>query len=428
MKIKLIRRFFIIRLALSFIFDYWRIVFLKKRLEGDQLEEAVSRVSANAGKRMRNTAFRLEGIIVKVGQFLSTREDLLPKAFTEQLTDLQDTMPPVPFSKMKPYIEKQSNHRLDFIFGRFEENPVASASLAQVHKAILKDGSVVAVKVIRPNIEKIAKADLDSLGLMAKITKLFPSLRRKMNFVQLHQEFSETILRELDCRQELIHLQRFAAMFANDLRIKIPYAYVEYTTERILVMEFIEGTRVTELPKLHSLEVDATAIAKTLLEAYFLQLFVYGFIHVDPHPGNLLILSNHQICFLDFGMVDELDSEEVTLFRRLFQSILLGDLNVIMSTLKQLGFVTQQANQEAVRSVIRHMLDRFSDVDHPSDATIGLASLLRNNDLQLQAKYMFLLRSVGFMLSTLKRLAPNIPIFELLIQVGPVVFSRVREK
>jgi len=425
MKIKLIRRFFIIRLALSFIFDFWRIGFLKKRLQGEHLEEAINRICAYAGIRMRNTAFRLEGIIVKVGQFLSMREDLLPKAFTEQLTDLQDAMPPVPFSKMKPYLEKELNQRLESIFDRFEKNPIAAASLAQVHKAMLKDGSVVAVKVIRPNMEKIAKADLDSLGLVAKITKLFPSLRRKMNFVQLHLEFSQTILRELDCRQELIHLQRFSAMFEGDQRIKIPYAYQEYTTKRILVMEFIEGIRVTDRTRLHSLGVNTTVIAEILLKAYFLQLFVYGFIHVDPHPGNLLILSNHRICMLDFGMVDELSMDEVTLFRRLFQSIFLGDLNEILSVLAELGFVS---NKEAVRPIICQFLDQFSETTSPRDTTAEFGSLLRKNHLQLQAKYMFLLRSLGFMMSTLKRLTPNTSIFDLLIRVGPEVFRRDREK
>jgi predicted unusual protein kinase regulating ubiquinone biosynthesis (AarF/ABC1/UbiB family) len=427
MRSKIFRRFLLIRLALSFVVDYWRIRRLNKKWQGEQLKAAVDQVYANAGKRMCLTAFRLKGVIVKAGQFLSMRQDILPQAFTSQLEDLQDSIPAAPFTAVRPLIEQELKRKLHRVFKTFDEEAIAAASLAQVHKAVLLDGAEVAVKIFRPRMEKLIQVDLGTLGIIAKVTQRFPSFTHKMNFVELHRQFKETIERELDCRQELIHLQRFEEIFSNDKRIAVPKAYEEYTTQRLLVMEYVEGVRITDRKHLAEWGVNGLSIAETLLEAYFRQFLVYGFIHVDPHPGNLLVLPDQRLCFLDFGMINELTTDEVHTLRKLMQSILMRDLEGILIAFVQLGFLPSNVDRDQFKPMISQLLNRLNgDGNHQTPAlgavAAGMRSFLHESPIQLQAKYMLLIRCTGILITTLTILAPHNNWYESLMKVGPSVF------
>jgi predicted unusual protein kinase regulating ubiquinone biosynthesis (AarF/ABC1/UbiB family) len=427
MRLKIFRRFLLIRLALSFVVDYWRIRRLNKKWQGEQLKEAVDQVYANAGRRMRLTAFRLKGVIVKAGQFLSMRQDILPQSFIKELADLQDSLPAAPFAAVGPSIEHELRSKLNRVFASFEEDAIAAASLAQVHKAVLLDGTKVAVKIFRPRMEKLIQVDLSTLRLIAKVTQRFPSLTRKMNFVELHRQFKETIERELDCRQELIHLQRFAEIFSDDERIAVPRAYEEYTTQRLLVMEYIDGARITDRKRWMEWGVNGLSIAETLLEAYFRQFLVYGFIHVDPHPGNLLILPDKRLCFLDFGMINELKNNEIHSIRGLMQSILMRDTDGILTAFEQLGFLPLNADRNYFKPIIHQLLERLNgnsshQTPEMGSVAAGFRSFLHDSPIQLQAKYMLLIRGTGILITTLALLAPQHNWFESLMKVGPSVF------
>ncbi|MEC1722806.1 AarF/ABC1/UbiB kinase family protein [Schinkia azotoformans] len=429
MRLTIIRRILIIRLVVSLVLDYWKVCQIDKRLEGEERAAALNRIYSNAGKRARWTAFKLESIIVKIGQFLSMRGDILPHAFTEELTDLHDALPAATFSAVKPLLEKELNGNIYTVFKTFNEEPIAAASLAQVHKATLSDETVVAVKVIKPKMERFAHIDLNTIGLAAKVINRIPALRRKMNFVDMHREFTETIHRELDCHQELSHMERFSEMFTDNPNVKIPNVYKELSTKRILVMEFIEGARLTDHEILSKWQVDRTAIGETLLDAYFKQLLVFGFIHVDPHPGNLLILRDHRLCFLDFGMIDELTTDDVKTIRRLFQSIMLCDINGILSAFEDLGFLPPETNYKELIPMISLVLDRLDGRDGQQDSpelkqfVAGMKYFIKNSPIQLQAKYMFLLRGTGILITVLNQLAPDTNWLEILLRVGPPIFG-----
>jgi predicted unusual protein kinase regulating ubiquinone biosynthesis (AarF/ABC1/UbiB family) len=429
MILRIKRRILLIRLALSFVLDYRKIQRLNKRLSGGELEREVNRICAKAGRRMRNTAFQMKGIIVKVGQFLSMRKDVLPKAFIQELADLQDALPAEPFQNIKPFIEKELKKGIDEVFQEFDEIAVAAASLAQVHRAVLKDGTEVAVKILRPRIEELAQADLDTLGLIAKVTQRFPSLGRKMNFVLLHKEFTETIQRELNGISESEHMQRFAGMFSDNPQIVIPKVFDRYTSRRMLVMEYINGARITDRELLLKWGIDGQTVARALLDAYLKQLLIYGFIHVDPHPGNLLILPGNRICFLDFGMVDELTMEEVHTLRSLLKNILFQNIEGILSAFERLGFLAPGADVSHLEPIIHHVLDRLAgkveagEVPELSNVVGGLQSFLHDQSIQLQAKYMFLIRGTGILITTLAICAPHTDWMGLLFDVMPSVMS-----
>lgn len=429
MRLTIIRRLLIIRLVASLVFDYWKVCRIDKRLEGEERIAALNSIYSKAGKRVRWTAFKLKSIIVKIGQFLSMRGDILPSAFTKELTDLHDALPATPFSAVKPLLEKELNVSIHAVFQDFNEEPIAAASLAQVHKATLPDGTVVAVKVIKPKMERFAQIDLNTIGLAAKVIQRIPALRRKMNFVDMHREFTETIYRELDCSQELSHMERFAEMFSDNPNVKIPNVYKELCSRRILVMEYMEGARITDHETLTEWKVDQVAIAETLLDAYFKQLLVYGFIHVDPHPGNLLILPDHRLCFLDFGMMDELTTDEVKTIRRLFQSIMFSDIDGIVTAFEELGFLPPHTNHKELAPMITQILDRLGgEVGQQGSPELkqfvaGMKYFIKNSPIQLQAKYMFLLRGTGILITVLKQLAPSTNWMEVLLRVGPSTFS-----
>lgn len=417
----------LIRLVLSFVLDYWKIERLNKRLSGKEREREVNRVCQKAGIRMRNTASRMKGIIVKIGQFLSMRRDLLPQAFIQELADLQDAMPAESFQKIQPFIEQELKKNISEVFLEFDKQAVAAASLAQVHRAVLKDGTRVAVKILRPKMEKLAQADLDTLGLIAKVTQRFPKLGRKMNFVQLHREFTETIGRELNGYRESEQLRRFAKMFSNHQQIKIPKVFDSYTTARLIVMEYMEGARVTDDKLLFECNIDQPEIARTLLDAYVQQLLLYGFIHVDPHPGNLLIQPGNRLCFLDFGMVTELTADEVRTVRNLFQNILFQNIDGILSAFRHLGFLKPGIDDSHLKPLINHMLGQLSksngQVPELSDVVSGLQAFLHDQSIQLQAKYMFLIRGIGILITTLTLLAPRNDWMKLLFDIVPPVMA-----
>ncbi|WP_017753860.1 ABC1 kinase family protein [Calidifontibacillus oryziterrae] len=426
---KILRRLLIIRLALSLVVDYWKICRIDRRLQGEEREAAVNQIYTSAGIRMRKTAFRLKGVIVKIGQFLSMRQDILPKAFTLELAGLQDELPTAPLPAIKRLLENELKNFNTPIFKHFEEDAIAAASLAQVHKAFLFDGTEVAVKVIRPGIEKLARIDLATIGLVTKVIQRIPSLSRKMNFIQMHQEFTDTISRELDCLQEIKQMKRFEEMFASNQRIKIPKVYENFSTQRVLVMEHVEGARVTDYETLSKWGIDPASIAETLLDAYFRQILVFGYIHLDPHPGNLLILPDNRLCFLDFGMVDELTAEEVKTIRWLVQSIMLGNLDGILSTFEELGFLPADANRKDLQPTLSQVLERLhnsgSQQSKPEfkHVVAGLRHFIKNSPLQLQAKYMFLIRCIGILITVLSILAPRTDWFEILYRIGPSVFN-----
>lgn len=427
MRLVIIRRILTVRLALLFIIDYWRICIVSRRLEGKAREEAVNRICQKAGRRMKNTAFLLKGIIVKIGQFLSMRHDVLPSAFTQELIDLQDSLPAIPYHRISRSIEKELGKPIEDVFQTFEKDAVAAASLAQVHRAILKDGNKVAVKILRPNIEKIAKADMSTLRLIARVVQRIPALRKKMNFVELHQEFSKTIYRELDGIQEMGHIQKFKHLFHQS--IKVPTVYEQYTTKRLLIMEYIEGTKIADQAQLKNDNINTLKNAEVILECYLRQVLVHGFIHLDPHPGNILIKRNGQVCFLDFGMVTQLSTEEIQTIRDLLQSIMFADVDGIVSCIEKLGYIPDQTQKERVTLIIKSIYDSLLYSQDQTDQApsfqrvVGtLRSFIKDNPIQLQAKYMFLLRCIGILMTTLTTLAPTIILKESLMKFGPDVF------
>ena len=280
----------------------------KRRVSGSQapVPSALTR-----WQRIRMALEELGPSFVKLGQIAATRPDMIPQELCDELAKLQDTVPPFGFDRVRRTVEDELGDSLDVLFEEFDQTPVASASIAQVHRAVLPasgesgqtDGKVVAVKIQRPGIRRTIEVDLEIMLDLARLMERHIHGLDAVNPVGIVQEFARTIRKELDFTIEADHIERFARNFESNDDVYVPRVFRQHSTPKVLTMEFIEGVKVSDTTSLREGGFDLELIASRGADLILEQIFVHGFFHADPHPGNILILADNVICFLDYGMM-----------------------------------------------------------------------------------------------------------------------------
>lgn len=308
-----------------------RLPFRKMR----QAQEEISLLSAP--ERLRRAFEELGPAFVKLGQLLSTRSLLLPPPFIAELSKLHDQVPPIPFDRVLAVLNAELRHPSTDFFTSIEEEPVGSASMAQVHRAVRLDGGKCVIKVQRPDIENIVRVDLEIIAQLAAL------LENHVEGWKVHQptavvaEFARQMEQELDLAAEAAHIERFAHQFAGEPAICVPKVFPETSTRRVLTMEDIDGIKASRLDLLEAAALDRQVIATRITDLVMKQIFVHGFFHADPHPGNIQILPGNVICFLDFGMMGFLDLNTRETFARFVIGIAQRDESAAAAALLKLA-------------------------------------------------------------------------------------------
>ncbi|MDD1719273.1 MAG: AarF/ABC1/UbiB kinase family protein [Methanoregulaceae archaeon] len=379
-------------------------------------------------ERIRLAIEELGPTFVKFGQIASTRQDLLPPPLIEELRKLQDQVRPLPFSEIRPVLLERNRDLAEY-FTEIEETPVASASLSQVHRAVLKDGTKVALKIQRPGIEAIIETDLAILqSLAVRIEAVFPE-SRIYNPKGMVRDFSSQIRKELDFLRDGANADRLALNFRDIPGVRFPKIYWEYSTRHVLVMEFIEGVRVDDTKALAGMGVDSVAIAKHGFDAYLKQIFEDGFFHGDPHPGNLLITRGGELVFLDFGIIGVLRPEKKRLFMKLLEGLVFSDGRLVLTALEGLGVSIREEDKDEVRDEIYvALLDaegiiigRFNF----GGMVDNLTEILRRYEIRIPVTLMLMLKVIVMVLDIGITLDPK---FDFKANVSPFMENLMRKE
>ena len=358
--------------------------------------EPVARWRRHA-RRYRGLAVAWGGVWIKLGQYLSTRVDILPTAVVRELRGLQDEVPAAPFAEILAAIEAEFRRPLPQVYATFMEKPLGAASFAQVHEAQLPSGQPVVVKVLRPGIEAMVEVDLRALGRALSWLRLWPAITRRVDLAWLEQEFAATTRRELDLLAEGEHARRFAENFKDDPGVHIPEIYWEFSTRRALTEENVAYIKITDTARLRAAGIDPREVASRLYRIYMQQIFVHNFVHADPHPGNLFVRpleevpsvaaelatraaeyaasavtgepvkrsggAPFQILFVDFGMVAEIPPRLRAALRKFLIGLGSRDAAQVIQSLRDAGSLLPGADLAQLEEALEAVFDRFWGID-----------------------------------------------------------------
>jgi ubiquinone biosynthesis protein len=360
--------------------------------------------------RIRLAIEELGPTFIKFGQIMSTRTELFPPGLIDELKKLQDQVPPIPFSRLRPEIQNQCEI-FEECYQHIDEDPLAAASLAQVHRARLKDGTEVVLKIKRPGIDTLIETDIAILRSLAeRIERNFPE-SRVYNPTGLVQDFADQIRKELDFTKDGKNGERLASNFVDWKGIKIPKVYWEYTSRNLLVMEYIEGVRIDQKEKIEAMGIDPVVIAERGFNAYMKQIFEDGFFHGDPHFGNLLITKAGDLAFLDFGIVGVLRPEKQQVYINLLRSIEMNDINLLYQTLQDLGAEIRPEYEDRLKDDLYILLADYNETRlqefNFSTMVEDLTAILRKYQLRVPMNMMLMLKVVMEVASVGVALDPN---------------------
>ncbi len=346
---------------IGFFLQFWWLGKTKRFLHKQTAAKKYKAVYTSQANKFAKEAVDMGGLIIKLGQFVSSRVDILPKEYTDILSQLQDSVAPVPSQLAVSRIEEELSGTVTDLFADFNQEPVAAASLGQVHRAVLKTGEDVAVKVMRPGIEAIVALDLATLKVLTTLAGRFTRIGKIVDVKDVYQEFEEVITEELDYLKEARNLENFQASFCEFPGVTTPKVYSEMTTSKVLIMEFIDGVKINEMGALEDASINKKKLASILYLSYLKQLLEDGVFHADPHPGNLLVKQDGTLAYIDFGMVGTISSLMRENMVKLAMSIYLKDAFGIVEAFNDLGFLRKNADKNAMAKNVKIILSSFSD-------------------------------------------------------------------
>jgi ubiquinone biosynthesis protein len=374
--------------------------------------------ASQRGRHLRELLDELGPTFVKFGQLLSTRPDVVPPDIIAELRGLQDDVRPFPFEQAERVIEEDLGNSIERLFLEFEREPVAAASIGQVHKAVIPNGKTVAVKVQRPGAPRQIEADL---GLLYQAAKLVKERVRALDFIDarsLVDEFARQIRQELDYRLEARNAQAFHRNFASDPKVHVPKVYWTYTRARVLTLEWLEGTQLADVELLPLTVDERRDLAYRITETWMTMIFRHGFFHGDPHPANILVLEEAgAIGLVDFGAVGKLSDDDLTKVTRLFIDAAQENVDALPKRLADLGVRYPKEREEEFLAELREIYYRYygaslAEID-PIQVIREAFQLIYSMNLHLPTRFLLLDRSIATLGAVGVELYPDFNVFEV---------------
>ncbi|SDR65275.1 ABC1 kinase family protein [Agrococcus carbonis] len=401
-------------------------------------------------RRFHGLAVELGGLMIKVGQFLSSRLDVLPPEITRELEGLQDEAPPVPFAPLRAAIERDLGMPLERAYAAIDPGPLAAASLGQAHRATLTDvdaamvgGADAVVKVQRPGIRAIVDTDLEALRVVARWLSRVRIVARRVDTQALVEEFAQTSLEEVDYLHEAASAERFAAAFEDDPRVAVPHVVWERTTRQVLTLADVTAIKLTDVDALRAAGIDPSEVAQAFASVMFDQLFVHGFFHADPHPGNLFVTPTPdaapgeprwRLTFIDFGMMGEIPASTRSGLRSLLIAAAARDGRGLVAAIQEVGALLPSADTAELERAMTKAFARFGgmgfaelrEVDPREfrDFALEFQELMRSLPFQLPEHFLLVIRAMSLTSGVCSSLDPR---FNLWDAVEPYAAGLVRD-
>ncbi|WP_042162915.1 ABC1 kinase family protein [Paenibacillus gorillae] len=391
---------------------------------GDQDTHEMRRRSV--GERLRSFLEELGPTFVKLGQLASTRADLIPASLIGELERLQDQVPPFAYEDAVHIIEQELGAPIGVLYASFHETPIASASIGQVYQAVLNNGKAVAVKVQRPKIIRQIETDLDILIELARMAEHRLEWARQYQIREMVEELAKAIRTELDYEKEARNADRFAAYASKYNGLRIPSVYGELSSKKVLTMEFLEGIKLSNKESLQEAGHHVRTIAEKYAEAILHQVLSDGLFHGDPHPGNVLVMANGDLAFLDFGMVGRLGPERKRQFGALVIALRNQSTNGVIRAISGMGFIPDQVDRELLRTDVDELRDKYYKVPL-SQVSLGesvndLFMLARRHQIRLPAELTLLGKTFLTMEGVVTMLDPDFSVFDVAEPIGRQLF------
>jgi predicted unusual protein kinase regulating ubiquinone biosynthesis (AarF/ABC1/UbiB family) len=380
----------------------------------------------NHARRFRAMAIDLGGVMIKLGQFFASRVDILPKEIIDELAGLQDEVPPESFDDVRAVLESEFNRPIGDSFRSIESVPVAAASLGQAHRVVLKSGERAIVKVQRTGIDVLVAVDLEAVRTAVRWLKRYGPIRRRADVDALYDEFCRTLNMELDYLAEGRNIERFRTDFKDWETIRISKVHWELTTRRVLTMEDIGAVKVSDVAGYQAKGVLASEVALTLYDFYLQQVFVNGFFHADPHPGNMFVQpyedGDFTINVVDFGMVGTLSTQLRTDLREMFLGVATRDAPRVVKAIDDAGWLLPTADRREIERAATKVFARYwgismsdiqnLDVNEMRDFMKEFRSLIYEAPFQIPSDILFLARAISILSGLATQIDPNFNVFE----------------
>lgn len=415
----------LIKHGFGFVFD--RFTLIKLNYRQIKTQQQVNLRSPYVARHLREAFEELGPAFVKLGQLLSVRPDLLTEPYVEEFEKLQDAVPPFPYEQVLELC-REEGLIIDDLFASFEPEPIAAASMGQVHEAYLKTGEHVVVKIQRPNIEEQVKTDLEIMMELAKLLEKRTRWGRLYKVSEIVAELSEAIINELDFHKEARNADDFFRLYREDPTVRIPRIHWQYSTKRVLVMEYVGGIKISDLEELKKANYDPKLIASRLIDALFRQVYENRLFHADPHPGNIAVAEGEIIVFYDFGQVGVVEYQAREKYVELLIGMMRYDTDAVTKAILDIGITEKPINRDDLRSDVNQLQQKYYGMPlsqiNVVEASTELINLSVKYKMRLPAELSLLSKMLMTVESIVTQLDPQISLVDLAEPYGRKVLAR----